>query len=61
MLTGFIDEMHVPFTVILKENSQEYLNRCIVLSRIHNSIHILHQLGKFEGGQERVVVLPLVQ
>ncbi len=57
--------MCVPFSVILGENFQESIQRCIMSPRIRSSINTLHEkmtneLGKFEEGQGKVVhSLPL--
>ncbi len=58
--------MHVPSSILLEENCQESLKRCIMLPRLHNSIYTLHEkmtneLGKFEEVQGCVIVLSLVQ
>ncbi len=57
--------MRIPLSVILVENFQEPLKRCTKLPRMHDSIKTLHgrianELGEFEEGQGRAIVLSLV-
>ncbi len=57
--------VHVYFTVILKENFQESIKKCIMPPLIHKFKYTLHEkltngLGKFEEGQGSVFHIPQV-